>query len=65
LHHFTRTAIKSTVMITEAYDYDQLNKKMYNTVYPLSYVDEIIGDHQCGCRQLLHSSEAEEKMGIQ
>jgi sorting nexin-29 len=51
LHHFTRRAIKLTAVIIKAYHCYQLHIKFYSNMLlsRLSpYVDEIIGNNQCG-----------------
>jgi hypothetical protein len=54
LYQFTRRAIKLTVVIIVGYRYYQLRTNFY-PIYLLSrlspYIDEIIGDHQCGFRR--------------
>jgi hypothetical protein len=51
-YQFTRRMIKLTVVIIEGYHCYQLHTKLFPIFSVLSpYVDEIIGDHQCGFRR--------------
>jgi hypothetical protein len=49
-YQFTRRVIKLTVVIIGGYHYNQLRTKFYRIFFSQGcpYVDEIIGDHQCG-----------------
>jgi hypothetical protein len=49
MYQFTRRVIKLTVVIIVGYHSYQLHTKFYTTSFSQGpYIDEIIGDHQCG-----------------
>jgi hypothetical protein len=53
LYQFTRMAIELTVVIIVGYHYYQLHTKFY-PIFFSQYIDEVIGDHQCGFQLLIN-----------